>query len=127
MSEVLYTARNRGGKSSISDRHSILFRTLNFLPRLAKEAAAGCRRLVGYDDVWLTEHHFADDGQTPSPLIQAAAIAMRTKKIRIGTAVIYSRNYHPVRVAEDCATIDVLSSGRFELASASAAGLRNLP
>src|ERR1700686_399321 len=56
---------------------------------------------IGYDDVWLTEHHFADDGHAPSPLVQAAAIAMRTKKIRIGTAVILLPQYHPVRVAED--------------------------
>jgi probable F420-dependent oxidoreductase len=70
---------------------------------------------IGYDDVWLTEHHFADDGHAPSPLLQAAAIAVKTKKIRIGTSVLLLPLYHPVRVAEDGATIDVLSGGRFEL------------
>ncbi|MBI3801929.1 MAG: LLM class flavin-dependent oxidoreductase, partial [Deltaproteobacteria bacterium] len=70
---------------------------------------------IGYDDIWLTEHHFADDGHAPSPLPQAAAIAVKTKKIRIGTGVLLLPLYHPVRVAEDGATIDILSGGRFEL------------
>lgn len=70
---------------------------------------------IGYDDVWLTEHHFTEDGHAPSPLPQAAAIAVKTKKIRIGTGVLLLPLYHPVRVAEDCATIDILSGGRFEL------------
>ena len=72
---------------------------------------------IGYDDVWLTEHHFVDDGHAPSPLILAGAIAMRTKKIRIGTSVLLLPLYDPVRVAEDGATIDLLSGGRFELAA----------
>ncbi|HVN88565.1 MAG TPA: LLM class flavin-dependent oxidoreductase [Candidatus Binataceae bacterium] len=70
---------------------------------------------IGYDDVWLTEHHFVDDGHAPSPLILAGAVAMRTKKIRIGTSVLLLPLYDPVRVAEDGATIDLLSGGRFEL------------
>jgi probable F420-dependent oxidoreductase len=70
---------------------------------------------IGYDDVWLTEHHFVEDGHAPSPLVQAAAIAVRTKRIRIGTAVLLLPLYHPVRVAEDGATVDILSGGRFEL------------
>ena len=70
---------------------------------------------IGYDDVWLTEHHFVDDGHAPSPLILASAIAMRTKKMRIGTSVLLLPLYDPVRVAEDGATIDLLSGGRFEL------------
>jgi probable F420-dependent oxidoreductase len=70
---------------------------------------------LGYDDVWLTEHHFAEDGHAPSPLVQAAAIAVKTKNMRIGTGVLLLPLYNPVRVAEDCATIDILSGGRFEL------------
>jgi len=70
---------------------------------------------IGYDDVWLTEHHFAEDGHAPSPLPQAAAIAVKTKTMRIGTGVMLLPLYHPVRVAEDAAIIDILSNGRFEL------------
>jgi probable F420-dependent oxidoreductase len=70
---------------------------------------------IGYDDVWLTEHHFAEDGHAPSPLVQAGAIAVKTKKIRIGTGVLLLPLYHPVRVAEDCTIVDILSGGRFEL------------
>ena len=70
---------------------------------------------IGYDDVWLTEHHFCDDGHAPSILPLAAAVAARTERIRIGTGVLLLPLYNAVRVAEDCATIDILSNGRFEL------------
>lgn len=70
---------------------------------------------IGYDDVWLTEHHFCEDGHAPSILPLAAAVAVRTKTIRIGTAVLLLPLHNAVRVAEDGATIDILSGGRFEL------------
>ena len=70
---------------------------------------------IGYDDVWLSEHHFSEDGYGPSPIVQAAAIAVKTKKIRIGLSVLLLPLYHPVRLAEDAATVDILSGGRFEL------------
>jgi hypothetical protein len=43
---------------------------------------------IGYDDLWLSEHHFVDDGYSPSLMPLAAAIAVKTKKIRIGTSVV---------------------------------------
>ena len=70
---------------------------------------------IGYDDVWLTEHHFCEDGHAPSILTLAAAVAVRTQSIRIGTAVLLLPLHDAVRVAEDGATIDILSNGRFEL------------
>ena len=70
---------------------------------------------IGYEDVWLTEHHFCEDGHAPSILPLAAAVATRTKTIRIGTSVLLLPLHDAVRVAEDGATIDILSNGRFEL------------
>jgi probable F420-dependent oxidoreductase len=70
---------------------------------------------IGYDDVWLTEHHFCEDGHAPSILPLASAVAVATRRIRIGTSVLLLPLHHPVRVAEDAATIDILSNGRFDL------------
>ena len=69
---------------------------------------------LGYDSIMITEHHFTDDDWAPSPLMLLSAIAMRTKRIRLGTFVGLLPFYHPVRLAEDGAVLDILSGGRYE-------------
>jgi alkanesulfonate monooxygenase SsuD/methylene tetrahydromethanopterin reductase-like flavin-dependent oxidoreductase (luciferase family) len=71
---------------------------------------------LGFEGVWLAEHHARDDGYLPSPLMFGAAVAARTKKMRICTSVALAPHYHPVRLAEDMAVLDLISNGRADLA-----------
>lgn len=70
---------------------------------------------LGFDSVWLTEHHFCDDGYTPSPFTIAAAIGERTTTMQIGTNLIVAPLHNPIRLAEDAATVSLLTGGRFDL------------
>ncbi|MCD0453344.1 LLM class flavin-dependent oxidoreductase [Actinocorallia sp. API 0066] len=70
---------------------------------------------LGIGSVWFSEHHFADDGYTPSPLVFAAAAAQRTTTIRLGTNLMLAPLHDPIRLAEDAATVSLLSGGRFDL------------
>jgi alkanesulfonate monooxygenase SsuD/methylene tetrahydromethanopterin reductase-like flavin-dependent oxidoreductase (luciferase family) len=69
----------------------------------------------GCVSVGLSEHHGSDDGYLPSPLIVAAAMAARTQKVRIGIAALLAPFYDPLRLAEDLAVLDNLSSGRIDI------------
>lgn len=70
---------------------------------------------LGFDSVWLPEHHFSVYGILGDTLTLAAALAQRTKRIKIGTAVVLLPLQHPVRVAEQAALVDCLSEGRLLL------------
>jgi alkanesulfonate monooxygenase SsuD/methylene tetrahydromethanopterin reductase-like flavin-dependent oxidoreductase (luciferase family) len=70
---------------------------------------------LGIDSVWLTEHHFFEDGYLPQPLTFAAAIAARTERIRIGTAIFLVALRRALDVAEQAALVDLISGGRVEL------------
>lgn len=67
---------------------------------------------TGYDAVWLAEHHFSTYSVCPSIHIMGAHIAARTERLRIGTGVSLAPFYHPLRLAEEVALLDVLSDGR---------------
>lgn len=69
---------------------------------------------LGFEYIWLAEHHGIDDGYMPSPIVFGAGVATRTKKIRISQGVGLIPHYHPVRLAEDLAVLDILSNGRAE-------------
>lgn len=70
---------------------------------------------LGFDTVWLREHHFTDYGFLPNTMTMAAHVAALTERVRIGTAVITIPLHHPVRVAEEVALADVLSGGRIDV------------
>jgi len=66
----------------------------------------------GYAAVWLAEHHFQAFSVCPSIHMMATLAAARTRRLRIGTAVSLAAFYHPLRLAEEVALLDVLSGGR---------------
>ena len=67
---------------------------------------------VGFDSIWVSEHHGTSDSHIPSPLVMLAAIAARTHRIRLGSGIAVAPFQHPIRFAEDCAVVDQLSGGR---------------
>lgn len=71
---------------------------------------------LGFDTAWLAELHFNPRFSImPAPLLVAAALAQRTARIRLGTAVLLLPLQHPLRTAEEAAVVDLLSHGRLEL------------
>lgn len=78
------------------------------------EACQEAERL-GASSVWFSEHHLFDDDYLASPLTFAAAVAARTTRVRIGTAIVIAPLHHPAELAEQSAVIDLLSDGRLDL------------
>jgi alkanesulfonate monooxygenase SsuD/methylene tetrahydromethanopterin reductase-like flavin-dependent oxidoreductase (luciferase family) len=108
--------------TGVSDRTFGLF--LNMGANLAPTTAgvfdltlreADAAEQLGYDELWVTEHHFIRFGINPSALTTAGFLLGRTERIRVGTAVTLSPLLHPVEMAERSALLDQLSGGRFSL------------
>jgi alkanesulfonate monooxygenase SsuD/methylene tetrahydromethanopterin reductase-like flavin-dependent oxidoreductase (luciferase family) len=70
---------------------------------------------LGYESVWVSEHHVTADGYLPSVFPLLAAIAARTTRMRLGSAILLGPFQHPIRFAEDVAVVDQLSGGRLEV------------
>lgn len=70
---------------------------------------------TGFDMIVLSEHHGADDGYLPSPLVAAGAVAACTNRIGINIAALLIPLHDPVRLAEDIAVVDLLSGGRLSI------------
>ena len=67
---------------------------------------------LGFDSIWLTEHHYADYGLSSAPSVLLATVAARTRRVKLGMAVYVIPFHHPLRLAEETATLDILSQGR---------------
>jgi alkanesulfonate monooxygenase SsuD/methylene tetrahydromethanopterin reductase-like flavin-dependent oxidoreductase (luciferase family) len=70
---------------------------------------------AGFDVVYLAEHHAADDGYCPSPIVLASAIMGRTTRLRVHFSAIVAVLHNPIRLAEDLAVLDLISGGRVEM------------
>jgi probable F420-dependent oxidoreductase len=70
---------------------------------------------LGFDSAWMEEHHSVTNHYWPSPLTVLAGFATRTSRLMLGTDILVAAFYHPVRLAEDVALLDVMSQGRFTL------------
>jgi probable F420-dependent oxidoreductase len=84
------------------------------LPRLYDEILreAELAEQVGFDSVFVPEHHMMPDGYLPAPQVLLGAIAARTSRIRLGTAILQLPEWHPINIAEAWAVLDNLSHGR---------------
>ena len=70
---------------------------------------------LGFDSVWMEEHHSVANHYWPSPLVVLAGFATRTSRLTLGTDILVAAFHNPVRLAEDAALLDVMSGGRFTM------------
>jgi alkanesulfonate monooxygenase SsuD/methylene tetrahydromethanopterin reductase-like flavin-dependent oxidoreductase (luciferase family) len=70
---------------------------------------------LGYDEIWVPEHHFVRDGYCCAPLTFCAALVARTSRIRVGSYIALMPIHNPISIAEQTAWVDALSGGRLDL------------
>src|SRR4051794_40918956 len=85
----------------------------DFYPQMLDRIVAA--EELGCDAAWFTEHHFFEDGYLTQPLTFAAAVAARTKRMRVGTGIVLGALRRPVQLAEEAVVVDLISGGRVEL------------
>ena len=95
-------ARARGGPAGDSDGYHHF---INYVIEAER---------LGFSSVFLVEHHFTGFGQVSASLNLLSYLAARTERIRLGTAVVVLPWHNPVLVAEEAATLDLLSNGRLD-------------
>ena len=78
-------------------------------------AVAGAVEAAGFDGLWVSEHHFTDDGYMSGLFPVLGALAASTTSLALGTNVALAPLYNPLRLAEDAAVVDLLSHGRLLL------------
>src|SRR5512132_2298554 len=78
------------------------------------ESMATLMDALGYNCFWMAEHHFQREGSEciPNTILMALHLAHRTKNIKIGCGFNITPMWHPLRLAEDFATVDILTGGR---------------
>lgn len=91
------------------------------LYRAAEAQIAFADRCGAFKNAWVAEHHFGLYGRLPAPLLLLARLSALTTRIGLGAAVVEAPHYHPLRLAEDAALVDVLSGGRLRLGVGSGA------
>ncbi len=84
------------------------------IPRLYEEIfrEAELAEKVGFDSVFVPEHHMMPDGYLPAPAVLLSAIAARTRRIRLGSSILQLPEWHPIHIAEEWAVLDNISGGR---------------
>ncbi len=85
-------------------------RLYGFMLEMCEEAER-----LGIDALWVTEHHGFDDGYLSQPLTMLAAMAARTRRVRLGTGIVIAPLHAAVEIAEQAAIVDILSGGRLDL------------